>query len=164
MNISKLNQAVLIQFLGFLLLMGTPAIAARLLGIAALIYGGVLYRREKKRLKAADAAPNDKGDTSDWAHALAADYRGLTKFQHLARKKLEAALGQLPLQLKGGKERYLTGPLPGTNAMLFVYEDGAQISENSTEFKAERWDYESPEALISALVARALEVAHSGPS
>lgn len=86
---------------------------------------------------------------------LSTDRRGLTKFQHLARAELEAVLGPLSLELKGGKERYLTGPIPSTASVVFIYEDGAQLQGGPEEFQAERWDYDSPSLLIAQLVARA---------
>jgi hypothetical protein len=105
-----------------------------------------------KRLLKIEASPRD---VSEWAGMLSTDKQGLTKFQHLARAELEASLGPLALELKGGKERYLTGPLPRTGTVIFIYEDGAQLQGGPTEFQAERWDYDSPSALISQLVARA---------
>jgi hypothetical protein len=90
-----------------------------------------------------------------WPNALLTDSRGLTRFQHLAHAELEVALGQFPLELRGGKERYLTGTLPNSDAVLYLYEDGAEISGDLTRFHAERWDYNTPSALIKELVNRA---------
>jgi hypothetical protein len=105
-----------------------------------------------KRLLKIEDSPRDE---SEWAGMLSTDRQGLTKFQHLARAELEAALGPLPLELKGGKERYLTGPLPRAGTVVFIYEDGAQLQGDAPEFQAERWDYDSPTALISQLVSQA---------
>jgi hypothetical protein len=52
MKISKLNVAVLIQFGGLLLLLIFRHPVTILVGIALIIVGGVMYRREQKRLKA----------------------------------------------------------------------------------------------------------------
>lgn len=105
-----------------------------------------------KRILKVEAPPKD---ISEWASMLSTDRQGLTKFQHLVRAELEAALGPLPLEIKGGKERYLTGALPRTGTIVFIYEDGAQLQGGPAEFQAERWDYDSPAALISQLVALA---------
>ncbi len=59
MNISKLNEAVLVQLIGFILLVGTPEPMIRILGVVVIIWGGILYRKERKRLKAAETSPED---------------------------------------------------------------------------------------------------------
>ena len=55
MKISMLNVAVLIQFAGVLVLGFSHSNALRIVGVAIIIVGAVLYRREQKRLKAAKA-------------------------------------------------------------------------------------------------------------
>jgi hypothetical protein len=52
---SKLNQAVLIQLAGIIWLLGIPR-PYRLLGWLLILAGGILYRVELKRQKAAKAA------------------------------------------------------------------------------------------------------------
>lgn len=111
-----------------------------------------MLRRLIHRLREAKERSPEKHDV--WADFLVADIHGLTKFQRTARAMLEAGLGSLPLEVKGGKERYLTGPLPGTGATLFLYEDGAQITAPGSDWRAERWDYDTPGALIAELVGR----------
>lgn len=65
MNISKLNEAVLVELMGFLMFMGTPEPIIRILGIVAVIWGGVLYRKERKRLKAVEASQESAKDESE---------------------------------------------------------------------------------------------------
>ena len=55
MQISKLNAAVLVQFGGLLLFLLFWHPVARISGVVLIIVGGVMYRREQKRLKAAAA-------------------------------------------------------------------------------------------------------------
>jgi hypothetical protein len=57
MKISKLNIAVLIQFAGLLALGLSQSNVVRLVGVVVIVIGGVLYRREQKRLKAAQSIP-----------------------------------------------------------------------------------------------------------
>jgi len=52
MKISRLNIAVFIQLAGLLLFLLVRHPAIRIAGIAIIVVGGVLYRREQKRLKA----------------------------------------------------------------------------------------------------------------
>jgi hypothetical protein len=57
MKISKLNIAVLIQFAGLLALGLSHSNVVRLVGVVVIVVGGVLYRREQKRLKTAQPIP-----------------------------------------------------------------------------------------------------------
>jgi hypothetical protein len=52
MKVSKLNVAVFVQLAGFIMLMMVRNNIVRVIGVFVLIVGGVLYRREQKRLKA----------------------------------------------------------------------------------------------------------------
>ena len=114
-----------------------------------------IFARTKSRRQASETA---------WAAFIDADRHGLTRFQHEARAELESVLGSLPLELKGGKERYLTGPLPGAGATVFLYEDGAEIQGGPAQLLAERWDYDTPAALIAELVTCALKATQSNKS
>lgn len=51
MKISKLNIAVLVQLAGLILFLFFSVALIRYTGILLLITGGILYRREQKRLK-----------------------------------------------------------------------------------------------------------------
>ena len=57
MKISKLNIAVLTQFAGLLALGISQINAIRLIGVFVIVIGGVLYRREQKRLKESQLNP-----------------------------------------------------------------------------------------------------------
>jgi len=99
-----------------------------------------------------------------WSDSLVADEQNLTQFQRIARTELELALGQLPLEIKGDKERYLIGLLPGTDTTVFLYADGAEVNGGPAPFRAERWDYDTPAAFISDFVASAVSAAQSNNS
>ena len=66
MKISKLNVAVLIQFGGLLLLLLFWHPVARVTGIALIIVGAVVYRQERKRLKA-EAASQSQKNANSWS-------------------------------------------------------------------------------------------------
>ena len=80
------------------------------------------------------------------------DADGVTPFQRAAVAALQDEFTGVSFSSVGNKELYLRGELPGGNATLFIYEGGAQLQARTTEFRAERWDYESPSALIKELL------------
>jgi len=102
------------------------------------------WKRLSARSVAHDAA---------WKSAEDVGEDGLTNFQSLALPALEAVTGPLALSRVGTKEFYLTGPIRNTDLVLYLYTDEAQTHGSSRRFIAEKWDYDSPEALINALVA-----------
>ncbi|MGN6728642.1 MAG: hypothetical protein ACTHJG_02280 [Rhodanobacteraceae bacterium] len=55
MKISMLNVAVLVEFAGVLVLGFSHSNVLRIVGVAIIIVGAVLYRREQKRLKSTKA-------------------------------------------------------------------------------------------------------------
>ena len=101
-----------------------------------------------KRLRARSVAHD-----SAWQSAGELGEDGLTNFQRLALPALEAVAGPLALSRVGTKEFYLTGPIHNTDLVVYLYTDEAQAHGSSRKFIAEKWDYDSPEALINALVA-----------
>ena len=80
------------------------------------------------------------------------DADGVTPFQRAAVAALQDEFAGVLFSSTGSKELYLRGELPGANATLFIYKDGAQLQARTAEFRAERWDYESPSALIKELL------------
>jgi hypothetical protein len=80
------------------------------------------------------------------------DAKGVTPFQHAAVAALQGEFAGASFSSAGSKELYLRGVLPGADATLFIYKDGAQLQARTAEFRAERWDYESPSALIKELL------------
>ena len=102
------------------------------------------WKRLRARSKAHDLA---------WQSAEDVGKDGLTNFQRLALPALEAVTGPLTLSRVGRNEFYLTGPIPNTDLVLYLYTDEAQAHGSSRKFIAEKWDYDSPEALINALVS-----------
>ncbi|MGH8274538.1 MAG: hypothetical protein ACRES9_09885 [Gammaproteobacteria bacterium] len=91
-----------------------------------------------------------------WQPAVEAGPDGLTPFQQQTLERLRLAVKGISLQQygPGQGEAYLKGPLPGTEATVFVYTDGAEICVGSkTLFSGERWDYVSPDELIESFVS-----------
>ena len=71
-------------------------------------------------------------------------------------QQLVASIGPVSLQQAGINETYLTGKLPGTEADIYIYSDGAQIHNGSKViFMAEREDHATPQALIQQFAAAA---------
>jgi hypothetical protein len=110
---------------------------------------------EKRRLavSAWEAAWRDAG-------LLGSD--GLTDFQRLLISQLEPVTGPLSLR-SDPKVDYLVGPIPGTEATLYVYAQEAQIHAKAKRFIAEHWDYPTPQHLSARIVAVTLEYLQSNP-
>src|SRR5262245_34755387 len=92
-----------------------------------------------------------------WLHATEMGNDRLTDFQRMAIASLEPITGPLKLETRAFEDRpseaYLLGNIPNTNSVLYLYEDGAGIhGAKRAEFIAEKWDYDSPEALCKELV------------
>jgi hypothetical protein len=87
-----------------------------------------------------------------WLGQSEPDAAGVTPFQRATIAALQSEFPDVSFSSAGSKELYLCGELPGANATFFIYKDGAQLQARSTEFRAERWDYESPSALIKELL------------
>jgi hypothetical protein len=85
----------------------------------------------------------------------------VTPFQRAAAAALQKEFAGMSFSAAGSKELYLRGALPGADAIVFIYKDGAQLQARTAEFRAERWDYESPSALIEKLVLHGREALRS---
>ena len=72
-----------------------------------------------------------------WSAALVRENDGPTRLQHLARTALEQQFGSMQLEALGVKERYLQGPLSGTQATLYIYSDGTQIHGTDMDHRME---------------------------
>jgi hypothetical protein len=90
---------------------------------------------------------------SAWRSAAESGADGLTNFQRLALTTLEPVTGPLALRRSGIGESYLVGSISGADLVLYLYLDGAQIHGTKHRFIAEKWDYDSPSALIDGLVS-----------
>ena len=101
-----------------------------------------------KRRRLASAAR-----ASAWRDAQDLGSDGLTNFQRLALCALEPLTGHLTLTRAGSAESYLTGSLCGTDLVLYLYADEAQVHSTKERFIAEKWDYDSPNALANGLVS-----------
>ena len=80
------------------------------------------------------------------------DAEGVTPFQRAAVAALQCEFASVSFASGSSKELCLRGALPGADATFFIYKDGAQLQARTAEFRAERWDYESPSALIKELL------------
>ncbi len=89
------------------------------------------------------------------------DADGVAPFQRATVAALQAEFADVLFSSAGSKERFLRGELPGANATFFIYKDGAQLQARTVEFRAERWDYESPSALIKELLDHGREALRS---
>jgi hypothetical protein len=99
----------------------------------------------------------DHGQRVVWPRHVVVGADGLTPFQHEAVRQLVAAIGHVDLQRANfRKETYLTGTLPGTDAVISIYPDGAQIHQaQKAFFMAESEDHATPQDLIRKLVTSA---------
>lgn len=87
-----------------------------------------------------------------WLGRCSPDTDGLTPLQREAAAALQGAFPGLTLSMAGNGECHLVGILPNSQATIFVYPDGAQVRAGAVDFRAERWDYDNPAALIAALI------------
>ena len=105
-------------------------------------------RREWRRIH--DAA---------WSGVIMPGPDGVSPYLHSVRAELLATVADLDLQLYGETDRFYQGIIPGTDAVVYLYSEGAQIHEGSHElFWAEYHDYKTPQELTERLVARVCEV------
>jgi hypothetical protein len=91
-----------------------------------------------------------------WENIEHKEDNSLTVFQNQCNKQLFKAFENDPDLMKGRNiegtsEKYITGTLPNTDIKYWIYEDGAQIEDR----RLERWDYETPEALIDDFISTA---------
>jgi len=47
---------------------------------------------------------------------------------------------------------FLTAAIPNTDVKVYVYVDGGGLQGSQLDFRAEEWDYKTPEELIAELV------------
>ncbi|HEV7612266.1 MAG TPA: hypothetical protein VGO37_10350 [Steroidobacteraceae bacterium] len=89
-----------------------------------------------------------------WSGADVYGDDGLTNFQRLALASLEQALGPLSLvEAAGTAGRYLTGKIPETYFTLYLYADELGAQGISQRFIREKWDCDTPEAMVGEFVA-----------
>ena len=96
---------------------------------------------------------NSAAHASAWRGAAESGPDDLTNFQRLAVKALEPVTGPLALNRSGTGESYLSGSISGTDLVLYLYLDEAQVHGAKHRFIAEKWDYDSPGTLIDGLVS-----------
>lgn len=110
-----------------------------------------MHRRFLERLRLA----RDRREAHDaaWATSVTPTAGALGQFSHNAAESLRRNIAGIQFEERGQAERYLFAKIPGTEAVVYLYDDGAQIHEGSRElFWAEHHDYATPEELISSLV------------
>ena len=106
-----------------------------------------------------------EGQNLLWPTSVAVGPDGLTSFQNEVTRQLAAALAVIPLQRAGAREIFLTGQVPGTDAVVFIYPDGAQIHRGSkVVYLAERADFSEPQQLIRDFVAALRDLAQTNSS
>lgn len=89
-----------------------------------------------------------------WSGADVYGDDGLTNFQRSALASLEQALGPLSLvEAAGTAGRYLTGKIPETDLTLYLYSDELGAQSISQRFIREKWDCDTPEAMVREFVA-----------
>jgi hypothetical protein len=108
----------------------------------------LLERREWRRIH--DAA---------WSAVIIPGPDGISPYLQSIRADLLAAVPNLEFESCGESETFFQGTIPGTEAILYLYGDGAQIHDGPKElFWAEYYDYKTPQELTDSVVARVLEV------
>ncbi|QBB70432.1 hypothetical protein ELE36_08655 [Pseudolysobacter antarcticus] len=96
-----------------------------------------------------------------WSPLMVRGADKLTSFQHQAAQQLCISIGQVALERLGKSEIYLSGTLPSTQAIVFIYAEGAQIHiDSKAVFLAERHDYAQPQELIQRFVTAAKQCAN----
>ena len=96
---------------------------------------------------------------SAWSAVIVPGLDGTSPYLQSLRDDLLDAIPELQLRLSGDTEKYLQGVIPETEAIVYLYSDGAQIHDGPNElFWAEYHDYLTPQELTEALVARVREV------
>lgn len=88
-----------------------------------------------------------------WDPVVAPGADGFTPFQRQTEAAFQALVPNAPLTRAGVREAFLTGPIPGSTAVVFIYLDGAEVSGGANSLRAERWDFETPDALMEACLA-----------
>jgi hypothetical protein len=90
-----------------------------------------------------------------WQSAITPAFDQLSQFQYDAWSALRAEYPDIALSTSGQKELFLTGSIPGTETVVFVYLDQAEIKANGFQFSAEHYDHASPADLIRDFVGAA---------
>jgi hypothetical protein len=94
-----------------------------------------------------------------WSAVILPGPDGISPYMQSIRSDLLAAVPALEFELSGKDEKFFQGVIPGTNAVVYLYGDGAQIHDGPNElFWAEYHDYKTPQELTDRLVARVIEV------
>lgn len=88
-----------------------------------------------------------------WQSAVTPAFDQLSQFQYDAWSALRTEFPEIDLSTSGQTELYLTGHIPGTDAVVFLYLDQAEVKAKSFEFSGEHYDYDSPADLIRDFVA-----------
>jgi hypothetical protein len=94
-----------------------------------------------------------------WSAVIIPGSDGISPYMQSILADLLAAVPALKFELSGKDEKFFQGVIPGTNAVVYLYADGAQIHDGPNElFWAEYYDYKTPQELTDRLVAKVLEV------
>ena len=89
-----------------------------------------------------------------WAGLTGLGHDGLTHFQNRCRRAVLEVAPTLALQRGGKNTAHLVGTLPGTSTRIVIHPDGGELSDGGYKFICERWDYKTPDDLISDIVSQ----------
>ena len=90
-----------------------------------------------------------------WHDAVTPALDQLSQFQYDAWSALQTEFPSIALRASGNTEQFLSGSIPGTNAVVFLYLDQAEVKGSRVLFSGEHYDYATPADLIRDLVAAA---------
>jgi hypothetical protein len=108
------------------------------------------FIKRQRRQKAAHRAA--------WQDAVKPAFDLLSQFQYDAWSALKTESPDIVLHASGNTEQFLSGSIPGTDAVVFLYLDQAEVKGSNFLFSGEHYDYDTPSDLIQDLVAAAKQV------
>ena len=83
----------------------------------------------------------------------------LSQFQYTAWSALKSEFPDIALATSGHSEQFLTGRIPGTDAVVFLYLDQAEVKVSTFQFSGEHYDYDTPADLVQDLMVAAKRAA-----
>jgi hypothetical protein len=92
-----------------------------------------------------------------WHEALTTDSDGITAFERRALEAIDELAGPLAIRRSGRRDRpTLDAQIGDTGLVLALWREDAQVSDaqGHTFYRAERWDFATPQESIEDLVAK----------
>jgi len=118
-----------------------------------------MLHRLSNWLQAQRAWKNDHVRT--WHGLTSLDENGVSQFQRNCLLAIESLPLSLEFKQMGTSEAYFVSLIPNTNIEIFLYIDGAQVVGDHNIFRAEEWDFRTPDDLIQALTTTVSGLAHA---